>query len=263
MDNCATIEMMAKRERTPFFLVLARDRNHVGRKIAELEKMDVPFLVVCGEKFDHPAVVYREARGKWDAINFGSRFVPKEFDVIVLNDVDTSIHNFEHAIQHLDAKKDLIYCRVKVSGGPQVKFYRILNPIRRRLHVAASGELMLVKRRVFESVLPIPPCIAEDSYILFKALELRYRAHFCTKTYVTTERTVNAEEEEVYKTRTTLGIYQALTYAKALPWIRVFYRLLPLTSLLLVVAGEDGMAWVRGIRKALTANISKNHPTKF
>jgi hypothetical protein len=51
---------------------------------------------------------------------------------------------------------------------------------------------MLIKREVFKRVLPILPCTAEDSYILFKALELRYRAHFCTKTYVTTERTINA-----------------------------------------------------------------------
>lgn len=253
--------MMSKS--TPFFMVMARDRNHVESKIAELDEMDMPFLVVCGEKVNHPSVVYREAKGKWDAINFGSRFVPTEFDVIVLNDVDTRIHNFEHALQYLDAKIDLVYCRVKVSEGPQAKFYRILNPIRRRFHVAASGELMLVKKRVFERIMPIPPCIAEDSYILFKALEMRYRAHFCIKTYVTTERTADAKEEEDYKTRTTLGIYQALKYTKPPPWIRAFYKLLPLTSLLLAVAGEDGMAWVRGIRKAVKANITKNHPTKF
>jgi len=263
MDNCAALELMSNRERTLFFMVLARDQDHVGRKIEELKEMGVPFLVVCGEKVNHPNVVYREAKGKWDAINFGSRFMPKEFDIIVLNDVDTRIHNFEHVIQHLESKIDLVYCRVNVSEGPQVKFYRILNPIRRRFHVAASGELMLVKKRVFESVLPIPPCIAEDSYILFKALELRYRAHFCTKTYVTTERTADAKEEEAYKNRTTLGIYQALKYSKPPPWIRVFYKLLPLTSLLLAVAGEDGMAWAKGIRRALKANITNNHPTKF
>lgn len=254
--------MMAKRER-PFFMVLARDRNHVKDKIAELEEMGMPFLVVCGEKVNHPNVVYRAAKGKWDAINFGSRFVPKEFDVIVLNDVDNRIHNFEHAIQHLDAKTDLIYCQLKVSEGPQVKFNRILDPIRKSFHVAASGDLMLMKKSVFERVLPIPPCIAEDSYILFKALELRYRAHFCTKTYVTTEKTADAKEEEAYKNRTTLGIYQALKYTTPPPWIRVFYKLLPLTSLLLVLAGEDGRAWVRGIRKALKANIMNIHPTKF
>ena len=96
-----------------------------------------------------------------------------------------------------------------------------------------------------------------------KAHELGYRAHFCTKTYVTTKRTSNAKEEEAYKNRTTLGIYQALKYANPPPWIRVFYKLLPLTSLLLMVAGEDGMAWMRGIRKATKDNITNNHPTKF
>jgi len=252
-----------KGDYSPFFMVLARDRHHVVRKIAELEKMGVPFLVVCGEKIDHPAVVYRKARGKWDAINFGSRFVPEESNVIVLNDVDTRIHNFEYALQHLDAKTDLIYCRVKVPEGPQMKFYRILDPIRKKFHVAASGELMIVKKRVFIRVLPIPPCIAEDSYILFKALELGYRAYFCTKAYVTTKRTSDAKEEELYKKRTTLGIYQALNYSNPPPWIKVFYKLLPLISLLLAIAGKDGLAWIRGIRKALKANITQNNPTKF
>ncbi len=50
---------------------------------------------------------------------------------------------------------------------------------------------MLINKEVFERVLPIPVCIAED-YILFKALELGYKAHFCTEAYVTTERTINA-----------------------------------------------------------------------
>lgn len=247
----------------PFFMVLARDQHHVRRKIAELEEVGVPFLVVCGERVNHPAVLYREARGKWDAINFGSRFVPKESDVIVLNDVDTRINNFEYALNHLDAKVDLIYCRVKVSRGPQVKFYRILDPIRRRFHIVASGELMLMKRDVFERVLPIPPCIAEDSYILFKALELGYQAHFCTQAYVTTERTASADEEEAYKARTTLGIYQALNYTSPPPWIKIFYALLPVIAPLLVLAGKDGKAWVRGIEKAMKAHITNRHPTRF
>lgn len=246
-----------------FFMVLARNRQHVERKIAELEEMGVPFLVVCGEKVNHPAVVYRAVRGKWDAINFGSSFIPKESRVIVLNDVDTRIHNFGYALNCLNGKVCLVYCKVNVSKGPQVKFYKILDPIRMRFHVAASGELMLMKRDVFERVLVLPPCLAEDSFILFKVLELGYRAHFCAGAYVTTERTVNADEEEAYKSRSTLGIYQALKYAKPPPWIRVFYILLPLISPLLALAGEDGRAWVKGIRKAVKANIMKDNPVKF
>lgn len=242
--------------------MLARDRRGVEEKVEELEGMRVPYVVVCGEEVDRPNVVYREARGKWDAINFGSEFVPEEADVVVLNDVDTRIHNFEHALSHL-GEADLVYCRVSVSKGPQVKFYRIADPIRKRFHIFASGELMLMRRRVFEDVLPIPPCLAEDSYILFKALELGYRAHFCTKAYVETERTSNAREEEAYKGRTTLGIYQALKYAKPPPWIRAFYKILPLTAPLLALAGEDGRAWTKGIWKAVMANKMGKNPVKF
>jgi len=235
----------------------------VKEKIVELEKMKAPFLIICGEKMNHPRVVYREARGKWDAINFGAQFVTETADVIVLNDVDTEIHNLNHAFHHLNTKIDLVYCRVNVPHGPQLKFYRILDPIRRRLHVAASGELMLMKREVFERVLPIPPCIAEDSYILFKALEFGYQVYFSSTTYVTTERTANAEDEEAYKARTTGGIYQVLRYTTPPLLIRAFYTLLPVIAPLLALAGEDGRAWAKGIEKAVKAHISKTYPTRF
>jgi cellulose synthase/poly-beta-1,6-N-acetylglucosamine synthase-like glycosyltransferase len=246
-----------------FFIVLARDQRHVREKIMELENMRIPYLIVCGEKMDHPKVVYREARGKWDAINFGSQFVSKDADVVVLNDVDTRIHNFEHVLSHLYDGIDLVYCRVNVTKGSQVKFYRIADPIRKRFHIFASGELMLIKREVFKRVLPIPPCIAEDSYILFKALELGYRAHFCTKTYVITERTINTKEEENYKARTTLGIYQALKYTRPPPWIRTFYGLLPMAAPLLALAGEDGKAWMRGVKRAVGMILTGHSPAKF
>jgi cellulose synthase/poly-beta-1,6-N-acetylglucosamine synthase-like glycosyltransferase len=247
----------------PFFIVPARNRKNVEEKFMELESMRMPYIIVCGEKLNHPNVVYREVRGKWDAINFGSRFMPKDANVVVLNDVDTRIHNFEHALSHLNDEADIVYCKVNVSKGPQMKFYKIADPIRKKFHIFASGELMLMKRDVFERVLPIPPCIAEDSYMLFKALELGYSAHFCTKAYVTTERTGSAEEEEAYKARTTLGIYQALKYARPPPWIRVFYKLLPAAAPLLTLAGKDGRAWMRGIRKALSAILTGHYPTRF
>jgi len=152
---------------------------------------------------------------------------------------------------------------VSVARGPQVKFYRIADSMRKRFHIFASGELMLFKHGAFKRLLPIPPCIAEDSSLLSTALELGYRAHFCTKAYVTTERTVNAKEEEAYKARTTAGIYQALTYTKPPPWIRAFYKLLPVATLLLILAGEEGRAWARGIRRALSITLKRHHPTKF
>lgn len=245
-----------------FFIVPARSRKSVDEKIIELQKMKVPFVIVCGEKVNHPNVVYRANNGKWDAINFGASFVPKKAKVVALNDVDTEIHNFEHTLTHLN-RVAIIYCRVQVSKGAQVKFYRILNPLREKFHIAASGELMLIKREPFERVLPLQPCIAEDSYILFKVLELGYQAHFCTRTYVTTERTVDARAEEAYKNRTTLGIYQALDQTKPPPLIRVFYAVLPLLAPLLSLAGEDGRAWTKGINRALKDGITKNNPTKF
>jgi hypothetical protein len=122
---------------------------------------------------------------------------------------------------------------------------------------------MLIKHRVFERVLPMPPCIAEDSYILFKALELGYRAHFCTKTYITTDRTIDTKEEENYKARTTLGIYQALKYTRPPPWIRTFYWLLPMAAPLLALAGEDGKAWMRGIKRAVGMILTGHSPVKF
>jgi cellulose synthase/poly-beta-1,6-N-acetylglucosamine synthase-like glycosyltransferase len=246
-----------------FFIIPARDRRGVKEKIMELENMQVPFLIVCGEKINHSNVVYREARGKWDAINFGSQFIPEDVEVVVLNDVDTRIYNFEHALSHLNGEASIVYCKVNVPKGPQVKFYKIADPIRKRLHIFASGELMLFKYDVFNRVLPIPPCIAEDSYMLFKALELGYHAYFCTKAYVTTERTTNAEEEEAYKSRTTLGIYQALKYARPPPWIRTFYKLLPVAAPLLTLMGEDGRAWVGGIMKAVKTGTTGHYPTKF
>jgi hypothetical protein len=246
-----------------FFIVLARDQRYVRDKIKELENMRVPYLIVCGERMDHPKVLYREARGKWDAINFASQFIPKDVDVVVLNDVDTRIHNFEHALSHLYYGSDLVYCRVNVTKGPQVKFYRIADPIRKRFHIFASGELMLIKREVFKRVLPIPPCIAEDSYILYKALQLGYRAHFCTETYVTTERTTDAKEEETYKARTAFGIYQALQYTRPPPYIRIFYWLLPIVAPLLALAGEYGKAWMSGIMKAVNIILTGRNPVRF
>jgi len=247
----------------PFFIVPARNRKFLDEKIAELEEMNVPFLIVCGEKVDHPNVMYHENAGKWEAINFAASFLPKDVNVVVLNDVDTKIFNFENALSDLNSGVDLVYCRVQVNSGPQVKFYQLLNPLRSKFHLAASGELMVMRKEVLKAVLPLPPCLSEDSYILFRTLELGYRAHFCTKTYITTERTSNQQEEAAYKRRTTLGIYQALNYSKPPPIIRVFYLVLPLLAPLLSLEGKDGKAWMIGINRAFKDYITKKNPTKF
>jgi len=227
--------------------------------------LGLPFIVVCGDKFDYPNVVYRERKGKWDAINFGASYIPKSANLVILNDVDTKIYNLSHAIGHVTEGKDMIYCYPRISGGPQVKFSKILNTLRNELnlHVASSGELMIIKKNVFKKLLPIPPCIAEDTYLLFRALEFGYRVHFCTKTYVTTKRTSDALQEEAYKKRTTLGIYQALQYTRPSALIRAFYFVLPILSLLLLVAGRNGRAWAKGIHQAIVCRILKINPTKF
>ena len=157
----------------PFFLVLARNEKYVDEKIEELKRLGIPYVIICGGNINHPNVFYRKPEGKFDAINFGARFVSEYADVVVLNDVDTKIVNFRTALKHFKHKEvGLVFAKVFVKEGPQRLFYVILNSIRRRLPLAASGELMLIRRNVFTRILPIRPCKAEDSYILFKVLEL-------------------------------------------------------------------------------------------
>ena len=54
-----------------FFLVPARNAKGLDGKMAELEGLGFPYVVVCGEKVDHPNVVFRGPKGKFDAINEG------------------------------------------------------------------------------------------------------------------------------------------------------------------------------------------------
>ena len=231
-----------------FFLVLARDRTHVDDKIRELENLGVPYKIVCGERLNHPNVVYRAPKGKYDAINFGASIIPEDVDIVVMNDVDTIIHNFHLALRYFkDEKVALVFGTEMVKEGPQNLFFRILNPIRRKIPIAASGELMFIRREVFEKILPLKPCKAEDTYILFKVLEYGYKIVFCEDCYAETERTKSAEEEEIYKRRTIAGIYQALSYADPPPLIRLFYVFLPFVSPLLLVLGRRGYYWMRGI----------------
>jgi GT2 family glycosyltransferase len=247
----------------PFFLVLARDRTHVRDKIDELAALGVSsFLIICGERVNHPKVLYRKAVGKWDAINFGSQFIPSNAQLIVLNDVDTTIHSLDQALKR-SYETDLIYCGVEVAEGPQRKFYKILDRVRRRLPVAASGELMLINRRVFSHLVPIPPCTAEDTFLMFRALELGYRVEFCPEAYVTTSRTRSPAEERAYKARTLLGVYQVLNFAKPPPAVRAFYMFLPLIAPLLAIGGSAGRSWTIGIEQATTNHLMKRYATKF
>ena len=247
-----------------FFLVLARDGRYTHHKVEELKDMNVSFTIVCGEKIPSPAFVYREPRGKYDAINFGSKFVDNDAEVICLNDVDTTIHNFDKALSLFNnGDVDLVFCKVVVKDGPQPYFYRLLDPIRRRIPIAASGELMLIRREVFEAILPLPPCKAEDTYILFKALELGCKVVFCEECWVETERTRLPHEETEYKKRTVSGIYQALSYAKSPMMVRMFYVILPFLTPLLALYGEKGFCWIRGIFSGMAAFLAKDYGGRF
>jgi len=231
-----------------YFLVLARDKRHVEKKIEELSSLKVPYLIVCGEKLNHPGVVYREARGKYDAINFGAKLIPKDVDIVVFNDVDTKIHNFHTALHHFIQKNaTLLFTKVVVREGPQNLFLFIQNKIRRRVLIVADGDLMLIRRRVLSKILPLKPCKAEDTYILFKILECQGKVVFCEKCYCETSKTESIKQERFYKRRTVDGVYQALSYTNPPSLIKLFYILLPFLSPLLMIFGMKGYYWMRGI----------------
>lgn len=231
-----------------FFIVLAKNGKHLKEKIREIEELGFPFLIVCGEQIEQPNVIYRTPVGKYDAINYGLEFIPEGTNIIVFNDVDTKIYNFEAALKSLKNKgADLVFTKVRVKDGPQILFYRFLDPIRRWVPITASGELMLIKENVLKKIKSIERCKAEDSYILFKVLEYGYKAFFCEKAYVETERTKNPEGEEEYKRRTVGGLYQALLYTKPPLNVRIFYLLLPFISVILLLTGKSGYHWMRGI----------------
>jgi len=231
-----------------FFLVLARDEKHVVQKIQELKVLAVPFLIVCGSKLNYPNVIYRAPRGKFDAINFGFRFIPEDIEVVVLNDVDTSIKNFEAALSQFQSDDiALLFVKLSIKEGPQRLFSHILDQIRRTILVTAAGELMLIRYEVLKKIVPIPTCKAEDSYLLFKVLELGYKCTFCEKCYVETERTKTFKNEELYKRRTVCGIYQALSCTNPPCVVKIFYALLPLFSPLLLFFGKKGYFWMKGI----------------
>jgi len=231
-----------------FFVVLARDASGVDEKARELDNLGYPYLIVCGERVKHPNVVYREPKGKYDAVNYGLNFVPSDTDVVALNDVDTEIRNIEAAFNLLGGENlSLVFAKVQVTGGPQLAFYSFLDSLRRRVPITASGELMLIRYSALKNVLPLKGCKAEDSYILFKVLECGGEVAFCEDCYVTTKRTTLVEQEEAYKRRTVGGLYQALSMSDPPLTVKLFYMLLPFVSPLLLILGKKGYYWTKGI----------------
>jgi hypothetical protein len=231
-----------------FFIVLARDDLELERKSTELDRIGCPYVIICGKPIMHKNTVYRKPIGKYDAVNFGVTLVPPGIDLVVFNDVDTTIYGFDKALDLFQDKTiSLVFARVRVESGPQISFYSMLDSLRARIPVAASGELMLIRHEALREITPLKACKAEDSYMLFKILERGGRAAFCTDCEVTTKRTILPEEEESYKRRTVGGIYQALAMTKPPIIVRLFYSLLPFISPVLLVSGKKGYYWTKGI----------------
>ncbi len=231
-----------------FFVVCARDRKHVWEKIEELDELDVPYLIVCGERMNHPRVTYRVPRGKYDAINFAEKLLPKNVEIVAFNDVDTKIYSFQAMLRHFeDEKVGIVFVPELVREGPQHMFFRIFDPLRKRIPLAASGELMMIRSNVLRRIVPLKPCKAEDTYMMFEALGLGFKVVFCEDCHVETERTMSVEKEEIYKRKTVTGIYQALSYTRPQFVVSFFYILLPLMSPLLLALGRKGYYWMKGI----------------
>jgi len=231
-----------------FFVVFARNRKYVTEKIKELEGLNVPYVIVCGDRVNHPKVIYRAPRGKYDAVNFSECLIPQDADLVAFNDVDARLSDFGPMLNHFgDSRVAIVFAPELVIAGPQRNFFALFNPIRRFLPLAASGELMMIRQEVLRKVLPLKACKAEDTYLMFKALELGYKVVFCEDCPTVTERTKTAIEEEIYKRRSVAGIYQALSFTKPPPMIRLLYALLPFAAVLLILLGKSGYYSYRGV----------------
>jgi cellulose synthase/poly-beta-1,6-N-acetylglucosamine synthase-like glycosyltransferase len=238
-DNCV-----------PFFVVLARDGSYVAEKIEELERLGLRYIIICGERLSHSYVVYREPIGKYDAINFAleQENIPKDAQIIAFNDVDTRIYNYQPMMEKFrDQRIAIAFAAELVRKGPQRKFFTIFNPLRRLFPLAASGELMMMRQEVLRKIIPLKPCKAEDTYMMFKVLELGYKVVFCEDCFAETERTRTGSKEEMYKRKTVAGIYQALSFARPPPVIRFLYALLPSLAILFLLLGPDGYHTFKGI----------------
>lgn len=233
-----------------FVIVLARDLNGVHQKHMELEKLGLRHVIISGEPSLEDHVVYRTPRGKFDAINFGLKHIPEDAEIVVLNDVDTRIVNYDHAFRHFtDPRVGLIFTSVELPEGAHSTFNRLIDSIRHHFIIAANGELMFIRRDVLKRVTPIPPCKAEDTLILFRTLKIGYRAIFETDCHVLTSRTSSASlrNEQIFKRKVVCGIYQALYLGDASLSIKLFYSILPFASPFLLAAGRKGWFWMVGI----------------
>jgi len=249
-----------------FAVIPARDARYVKEKIEEMESLGLPFVIVCGEKVEHKNVVYRPPKGKYDAINYAIRFIPKEAEIIMFNDVDTKIpgHNvISKAINLFDKDPNigLIFGKDLVKEGPQVLFHRWLYAIIKRVPILVNGDIIFIRRVILQRLIPLPPCKAEDALLGFKVFELGYKVVFNEKCFVFTNKTYKKIEEVKYKRRTVGGIYQALSYCHskgALAIVKMFYIFLPLLMPMLLLTGKKGIYWFRGITLGICDFLKKD-----
>lgn len=236
-----------------FVIIVSRDASGVSEKLRTFEKLGLDHIVICGEMMNIPRVYFRAPRGKFDAINYGFSKVPHNKTFVILNDADSMVLSPEKAFEHFaDPKVGMVHGTIQVAGGPQVLFYRILYRVIDHIGpVAANGEYTVVRREILNRILPLPPCKAEDSLLMFKVLEAGYQVVYDRRVKVLTKRTTAPEKEEDYKRINVAGIYQALSYSSPPPVIRAFYFLLPIFAPLLLIAGQSGRFWLKGIIEGL------------
>jgi cellulose synthase/poly-beta-1,6-N-acetylglucosamine synthase-like glycosyltransferase len=251
-----------------FAVIPARDARYVKEKIEEMESSGLPFVIVCGERIDHKNVVYRPPKGKYDAINYAIRFIPREAEIVIFNDVDTKIpdHNMIFKAINLfneDPAIGLIFGKDLVKEGPQVLFHRWLYAIIKRVPIIVNGDIIFIRRVILQKLIPLPPCKAEDALLGFKVLELGYKVVFNEKCFVFTNKTGKEVEEIKYKRRTVGGIYQALSYChskgSSLLIVKMFYILLPLLLPFLLLTGKKGYCWFKGISLGICDFLKKDN----
>lgn len=234
----------------PFFVVLARDGSFVAEKVKELKAFGLRYIVICGEKLDQPSVIYRAPIGKFDAINFAvlEGKIPRDATIVAFNDVDTRISGFEPMLHYFeDSRVAIVYASEVVIEGPQRTFFALFNPLRKLFPLAASGELIMMRQEVLRKILPLKPCKAEDTYMMFKVLGLGHKVVFCEDCFAETERTKTGSKEEIYKRKTVAGIYQALSFTRPPPVIRFLYAFLPSLAILFLFLGPTGYHIFKGI----------------
>jgi len=232
-----------------FAIIFSRNGNYIKRKIKEFNRYGIPFIIICGKEINHKKVVYRPLRGKYDAINFAYQFIPKQSDIIILNDEDTFKLPIIELLSLMEREKvDFIFPRILILNSLQTTFTILLDKIRKFIPITANGELIILKKEILDKVYPLKPCKAEDSYMMFKALEYGYKIRFAHEYAVITYRNSKSLVEEInYKKRTVTGIYQALSYSNPPLLIKLFYIFLPFISILLLFLGKKFHAWGKGI----------------